>query len=53
MRFSLAAESILRCLAAARWLRAVNCYGAILLLLLVFMTHISPPIKLFHIFTDL
>lgn len=47
MRFSLATESILMCLADSKLLQ---CYCR---LLMVFMTHISPPIKPFHIFTDL
>lgn len=47
VRFSLATKSILRCLADSKLLQRYC------LLLMVFMTHISPPIKPFHIFTDL
>lgn len=44
-RFSLDAECVLKCLGAVPWFRTANCSRAVLL---VFLTHISAPIKPFH-----
>lgn len=44
-RFSLDAECVLKCLGAVPWVRTANCSRAVLL---VFLTHISAPIKPFH-----